>query len=550
MESPNTSYYLLRWSDHIANYAEMFLTLREQEEFVDCSIACEDGIVGAHRLVLAGCSTYIRDLLKRSSNPHPIIFLLDVSRSTVLLLMEFIYRGQAHIPHSRLRQLVKLGKALKIKGLSQVFLPESCEQLHPQIPRLHGYPDPVCAVEDVFDKPSGGTHLNNSSQESFISTPLPSEKEFPARDSTHKDVNHKGQSDHSQKENHNMSGIHNHIDEGGITPDECEDDREESLEEISVEENSKTVSEMTSRSLHSAGTVTSEKVAVSQTSKTPEANYIPKPKSKQIIQEKPPKPSSESKQKPLTPTSKQNIEKSPKPKSKKDFEDSPAKAKKRLGFDQPESPSTANKKLKPNHSPSPNKKNLENGKSKEDRRASPRVEKKKNSKQHQKVKPPAYKVKKIPLQAQSKLYGRKQAKIELAAYALKYGFEASQRYASTKYGVKIRSKSLEKLVSMYSGLAKMKMKGLTNESISSLKRPVGRPRKHPIMIEGISGGSGLDVDQLSSSITENKMEASVTERENIPSKESEFLQSGRKSLQFNVAGLFAKSGKSESTGVE
>ncbi|XP_064105424.1 protein jim lovell-like [Macrobrachium nipponense] len=537
MESPNTSYYLLRWSDHISNYAEMFLTLREQEEFVDCSIACEDGIVGAHRLVLAGCSSYIRDLFKRSSNPHPIIFLLDVSRSTVLLLMEFIYRGQAHIPHSRLRQLVTLGKALKIKGLSQVFMPERCEPMHPQIPRLHGYPDPVCEVEDVFDnRPNGGTLLNNSGQGSFIATPLPSEKDFPATDSTRKAVNHKDKSDNSRKENHNMSGINNHIDEDVCSiSDEFEDDSEESFEERLLEENSKSIS---------------EKVAVSQTSKSPEANYIPKPKSKQCIQEKLPKPGSQSKEKPLTPTSKQNIEKLPKPQNKKNFEDSPAKAKKRLGFDQSESPSKAKKKLKPYHSASPSKKNRENSESKEDRRASPRVNKKKNSQPHQKVKPPAYKIKKIPLQVQSKLYGRKQAKIELAAYALKYGFEASQRYASTKYGVKIRSKSLEKLVSMYSGLAKMKMKGLNNDYISSLKRPVGRPRKHPIMSEVALDRSGLDVDQLSSSITENKMVASVTEEENVPSKGSEFHQSGRKSLQFNVAGLFAKSSKPELTGAE
>ena len=59
-----------------------------QEEFVDCSIACEDGIVGAHRVVLAGCSSYLRDLFARVANPHPVIFLLNTSRSLVLMLME------------------------------------------------------------------------------------------------------------------------------------------------------------------------------------------------------------------------------------------------------------------------------------------------------------------------------------------------------------------------------------------------------------------------------------------------------------------------------
>lgn len=84
----NLPQYLLRWNDHLNNYNDVFLALREEEKFFDCSIACEDGVVGAHRVVLAGCSQYLRDLFVRLHTPHPIVFIANTSRSLILLLME------------------------------------------------------------------------------------------------------------------------------------------------------------------------------------------------------------------------------------------------------------------------------------------------------------------------------------------------------------------------------------------------------------------------------------------------------------------------------
>lgn len=148
MASSAHSQYLLRWNDHLTNYGDILFSLREQEEFVDCSIACEDGLVGAHRVVLAGCSSYLRDLFARIHNPHPVIFLLNTPRSLVLMLMEFIYRGQVHIPQHRLQQLVVLGQALKIKGLTQIMMPvsstlsspnENCNSITP-LAFPHGLP--------------------------------------------------------------------------------------------------------------------------------------------------------------------------------------------------------------------------------------------------------------------------------------------------------------------------------------------------------------------------------------------------------------------------
>ena len=97
---------------------DKFLVL--QSEYVDCSLACEDGIIGAHRIILAGCSTYFQQLFARTSNTHPIIFLTNTRRSLVLLLMEFIYRGKTYVPQDKLTKLLELGRQLHIKGLIRV----------------------------------------------------------------------------------------------------------------------------------------------------------------------------------------------------------------------------------------------------------------------------------------------------------------------------------------------------------------------------------------------------------------------------------------------
>lgn len=47
-------------------YVTFSRELREQEEFVDVTLACEGQQVAAHKVVLSACSPYFRSLLKVS----------------------------------------------------------------------------------------------------------------------------------------------------------------------------------------------------------------------------------------------------------------------------------------------------------------------------------------------------------------------------------------------------------------------------------------------------------------------------------------------------
>ena len=57
----------LKWNDFQENVNAAFGSLREDNDFSDVTLACEDGQqIEAHKVILAASSPFFRDLLKRS----------------------------------------------------------------------------------------------------------------------------------------------------------------------------------------------------------------------------------------------------------------------------------------------------------------------------------------------------------------------------------------------------------------------------------------------------------------------------------------------------
>jgi hypothetical protein len=56
--------YSLRWNDFHASILSSFRHLRDQEDFVDVTLACDGCSFTAHKVVLSACSPYFRTLLK------------------------------------------------------------------------------------------------------------------------------------------------------------------------------------------------------------------------------------------------------------------------------------------------------------------------------------------------------------------------------------------------------------------------------------------------------------------------------------------------------
>ena len=66
----------LQWNDFQTNLTSAFRDLREDKEFTDVTLACEDGQqVEAHKVVLISSSPFFKNLLQRNKHPHPLIYM-------------------------------------------------------------------------------------------------------------------------------------------------------------------------------------------------------------------------------------------------------------------------------------------------------------------------------------------------------------------------------------------------------------------------------------------------------------------------------------------
>ena len=66
----------LQWNNFqdIKDYA--FVSLRNDVDFADVTLACEDGHqVKAHKVILAAASPFFQNILKKNQHPHPLIYM-------------------------------------------------------------------------------------------------------------------------------------------------------------------------------------------------------------------------------------------------------------------------------------------------------------------------------------------------------------------------------------------------------------------------------------------------------------------------------------------
>lgn len=80
-------HFCLRWNNYQNSITTAFENLRDDEDFIDVTLACDGKSLKAHRVVLSACSPYFRELLKVSIfyvHTWFYYYLLYVSRGTDL----------------------------------------------------------------------------------------------------------------------------------------------------------------------------------------------------------------------------------------------------------------------------------------------------------------------------------------------------------------------------------------------------------------------------------------------------------------------------------
>lgn len=123
---------LLRWNDFYSNITTGFKDLRDDYEFLDVTVACEEEQLNAHKVILSACSPYFRSLLKKHPAQHPVLIMpSNVKYKFIHSLIDFMYHGEVAIPNEDLNQFLDIAKQFKVKGLSE-------ETTKPSNPKPHG----------------------------------------------------------------------------------------------------------------------------------------------------------------------------------------------------------------------------------------------------------------------------------------------------------------------------------------------------------------------------------------------------------------------------
>ena len=108
----------LQWNDFKENAIGSLGSLKDDRDFLDVTLAAEDGKqVEAHKVILAISSPFFLNLLKRNKHPHPLIYMRGVKSEDLLAIVDFLYYGEANVYQENLDSFLAIAEELQLKGL-------------------------------------------------------------------------------------------------------------------------------------------------------------------------------------------------------------------------------------------------------------------------------------------------------------------------------------------------------------------------------------------------------------------------------------------------
>ena len=111
--------FCLRWNDFETNISSAFRELRNDKDFFDVTIACDDEQIQAHKVILSACSPFFRNILRRNPHQHPLLYLKEVKYTDLQSVLNFMYHGEVNVAQEELNSFLAVAEDLRVKGLTQ-----------------------------------------------------------------------------------------------------------------------------------------------------------------------------------------------------------------------------------------------------------------------------------------------------------------------------------------------------------------------------------------------------------------------------------------------
>lgn len=115
----NNKSFHLRWNNHLQNLRTLFESIYNEQNLVDVTLSCSDGLLRAHKLVLSACSPYFEAVFRDNPCKHPVVILKGIQLQEMQTLLEYMYIGSVDVMEDDLETLLNVANELQVKGLVQ-----------------------------------------------------------------------------------------------------------------------------------------------------------------------------------------------------------------------------------------------------------------------------------------------------------------------------------------------------------------------------------------------------------------------------------------------
>ena len=108
----------LQWNDFKENTTSVIGSLREDKDFADVTLACEDGQhIVAHKVILVASSPLFKKILIGNKHSQPLIYLRGWKSVDISAIIDFLYNGEANVYQENLDSFLSIAEELQLKGL-------------------------------------------------------------------------------------------------------------------------------------------------------------------------------------------------------------------------------------------------------------------------------------------------------------------------------------------------------------------------------------------------------------------------------------------------
>ena len=111
--------FCLKWNDFEHNVSSSFNDIREEKDFFDVTLVCDNNQIEAHKVIIGACSPFFRTILRRNPHQHPLLYLKGVLYDDLVSVLNFMYRGEVNIAQEQLNSFLAVAEDLQVKGLTQ-----------------------------------------------------------------------------------------------------------------------------------------------------------------------------------------------------------------------------------------------------------------------------------------------------------------------------------------------------------------------------------------------------------------------------------------------